>query len=77
MPMGFGLWKIEHPGHASAVFAMRNPGVQLRNYQDPHDTAPASQTSISHLQLAEAESAPAEMVLVQLGSPAGSPHPGE
>ena len=35
MPMGFGLWKLEHPGHASGVFAMRNPGVQLRNYPDP------------------------------------------
>ena len=33
--MGFGLWKVEHPGHATAVFAMRNPGVQLGNYPDP------------------------------------------
>ena len=72
MPMGFGLWKIEHPGHASAVFAMRNPGVQLRQLSGPAVQARIANVDLA-LQLADAATAPAEMVLVQLGPICRSP----
>jgi len=64
MPIGFGLWKVDHPGQASAVFAIRNPGVQLRNYPDHVVKARAANLDLA-LHLADAATAPPDMVLVR------------
>jgi hypothetical protein len=64
MPRGVGLWKLEHPGHSTGIFALRNPGAQLRNYQDPAIMARFKDVDLT-LHLADATTAPAEMVLVQ------------
>jgi len=63
MPMGIGLWKLEHPGHMSSVFAIRNPGVQLHNYPDPTTRARLANIDFA-LPLADAATAPPGMVLV-------------
>jgi eukaryotic-like serine/threonine-protein kinase len=63
MPVGFGLWKVEHPGRASAVFAMRNPGAQLRNYPEPTIRARFANVDLT-LHLADEATSPADMVLV-------------
>jgi TolB-like protein/dienelactone hydrolase len=67
VPSGFGLWKLDHPGYASGVFAMRNPGVQLGNYPDSVQLARYANLDLS-LRLADAANAPAEMVLVSVAS---------
>ena len=64
IPRGFGLWKVEHPGHASAIFAMRNPGMQLGNYPEPTIRARFANIDLT-LHLADETSVPEGMVLVQ------------
>ena len=63
LPMGIGLWKLEHPSRATAVLAMRNPSMQLRNDRDPQVRAEAEGIDFT-LQLADAATSPGEMVLV-------------
>jgi formylglycine-generating enzyme required for sulfatase activity len=63
MPMGIGLWRLEHPGHVSGLFAIRNPSVQLHNPPDPTLRARAASIDFS-VRLAEASAAPPGMVLV-------------
>jgi len=63
MPWGVGLWKLEYPGRATGVFAIRNPGVQLRNVPDPAMRMRFQATDFT-LHLADAATSPAEMVLV-------------
>jgi formylglycine-generating enzyme required for sulfatase activity/dienelactone hydrolase len=63
MPMGIGLWRLELAGHASGLFAIRNPGVQLHNYQDATVRANTAAVDLS-LPLADASTAPPDMVLV-------------
>ena len=57
VPRGFGLWKLEHPGSATAVAAMRNPGLQLGNYPEPAVVARMKTMDLT-VHLAEASSAP-------------------
>lgn len=63
MPMGIGLWRLEHPGYVGGLFAIRNPSVQLHNPQDPTLRARAASIDFS-ARLAEASAAPPGMVLV-------------
>jgi formylglycine-generating enzyme required for sulfatase activity len=64
IPRGFGLWKVDHPGHASAIFAMRNPGVQLGNHPEPTIRARFENIDF-RLHLADETTIPQGMVLVQ------------
>ena len=61
--MGVGLLKLERSGSHPAIFAMRNPSVQLRNDRDPFMRADAEGIDFT-LPLADAATAPKEMVLV-------------
>jgi len=63
MPMGVGLLKLERPGSHPAIFAMRNPSVQLGNDRDPFMRAEVEGIEF-RLPLADAATAPGEMVLV-------------
>ena len=63
MPMGIGLWRVEHDGHVGGLFAIRNPGVQLHNSPEPTVRAYVASTDFS-VPLAEASTAPPGMVLV-------------
>jgi TolB-like protein/formylglycine-generating enzyme required for sulfatase activity/dienelactone hydrolase len=63
MPIGIGLWKLEHPGHVSGLFVIRNPSVQLHNHPDPTTRARAASIDFS-VRLTEASTAPPGMVLV-------------
>jgi TolB-like protein len=63
LPMGVGLWKLEHPKPATGVYAMRNPGIQLRNDRDPSTRAEAEGIDFT-LPLADAATVPPGMVLV-------------
>ena len=63
MPMGVGLLKLERPGSHPAIFAMRNPSVQLGNDRDPFMRAEVEGIEFK-LPLADAATAPGEMVLV-------------
>ncbi len=64
IPRGFGLWKLDHPGRASAVFAMLNPGAQLGNYPEPTVRARFASVDFT-LHLADEATIPAGMVFVQ------------
>jgi TolB-like protein/formylglycine-generating enzyme required for sulfatase activity/dienelactone hydrolase len=64
LPTGFGLWKVDHAGYVPGIFAMRNPGVQLRNHPEPHVRARAANVDFT-LHLADSGTAPRGMVLVQ------------
>jgi formylglycine-generating enzyme required for sulfatase activity/cephalosporin-C deacetylase-like acetyl esterase len=63
MPLGIGLWRLEHPAHVAGLFAIRNPSLQLHNHPDPTQRARAASIDFS-AQLAEASTAPPGMVLV-------------
>jgi len=63
IPMGVGLWKLEHPQRNTAVFAIRNPSMQLENDRDPFVRAEAEGVDFT-LPLAVAATSPREMVLV-------------
>ena len=63
MPMGIGLWRLEHPGHVSGLFVIRNPSVQLHNPPDPALRARMASIDLS-LRLAETSATPPGMVLV-------------
>ena len=64
IPRGYGLWRVEHPGHASAIFAMRNPGMQLGNYPEPTIRARFANMDL-RLHLADETTVPEGMVFVQ------------
>jgi dienelactone hydrolase len=63
LPTGFGLWKVDHAGYMPGIFAMRNPGVQLRNHPETHVRVRAANVDFT-LHLADSGTAPKGMVLV-------------
>jgi TolB-like protein/formylglycine-generating enzyme required for sulfatase activity/dienelactone hydrolase len=63
VPIGFGLWRFEHPERGETLRVFRNPSVELQSVKDP-DLVAMFQGTDRTVQLADAATTPPGMVMV-------------
>lgn len=63
VPIGIGVWRLEHAGRSTTLRVFRNTGVELRSVKDPDMSAAFTDVDFT-LPLADASSMPKDMVFV-------------